>query len=51
MLLTWTKNNHTFKFGGEWAFESKSENSNNLTQGSFAFTTTRITRRLLPAWL
>jgi hypothetical protein len=39
-VLTWTKNNHTFKFGVEWAFESKNENSNNLTQGSFAFTTT-----------
>jgi|GEM_PF-528440 len=39
-VLTWTKNNHTFKFGGEWGFESKNENSNNLTQGSFAFTTT-----------
>jgi hypothetical protein len=39
-VLTWTKGNHTFKFGGEWGFEGKNENANNLTQGSFAFTTT-----------
>jgi len=39
-VLTWTKGNHTFKFGGEWAFEGKNENANNVTQGSFAFTTT-----------
>src|SRR6266516_2898524 len=39
-VVTWTKNNHTFKFGGEWAFEGKNENSNNNTQGSFGFTTT-----------
>jgi hypothetical protein len=38
-VVTWTKDNHTFKFGGEWAFEGKNENSNNNTQGSFGFTT------------
>ncbi len=39
-VLTWTHGNHTFKFGGEWAFEGKNENANNITQGSFAFTST-----------
>ncbi|HEV8428243.1 MAG TPA: TonB-dependent receptor [Pyrinomonadaceae bacterium] len=39
-VFTWTKNNHTFKFGGEWGFESKNENSNNPTQGAFGFTST-----------
>ena len=39
-VVTWTKGNHTMKFGGEWAFEGKNENSGNATQGSFAFTTT-----------
>ncbi len=29
--------NHTIKFGGEVSFESKDENANNVTQGSFAF--------------
>ncbi len=38
-VVTWTRGNHSMKFGGEWAFEGKNENSNNLTQGSFAFTT------------
>lgn len=38
-VITWTKGSHSMKFGGEWAFEGKNENSNNLTQGSFAFTT------------
>jgi hypothetical protein len=40
-VLTWTHGNHTFKFGGEWAFEGKNENANNLTQGSFAFVNTQ----------
>jgi carboxypeptidase family protein/TonB-dependent receptor-like protein len=35
--LTWTRGNHTFKFGGEVTFESKDENANNVTQGSFTF--------------
>ena len=35
--LTWTRGNHTLKFGGEISFEGKDENANNLTQGSFAF--------------
>jgi hypothetical protein len=39
-VVTWTNGNHTWKFGGEWAFEGKNENANNNTQGSFAFTTT-----------
>jgi len=39
-VVTRTSGNHVFKFGGEWAFEGKNENANNLTQGSFAFTTT-----------
>jgi len=39
-VVTWTNGNHTFKFGGEWAFEGKNENANNNTQGSFTFTTT-----------
>jgi hypothetical protein len=39
-VVTKTSGNHTLKFGGEWAFEGKNENANNLTQGSFAFTTT-----------
>jgi len=40
-VLTWTHGNHTFKFGGEWAFEGKNENANNLTQGSFGFVNTQ----------
>ena len=35
--LTWTKGSHTFKFGVEWAFESKNENAGNLSQGQFTF--------------
>jgi hypothetical protein len=35
--LTWTRGSHTFKFGGELTFESKDENANNVTQGSFTF--------------
>lgn len=35
--LTWVKGNHILKFGGEISFETKDENANNLTQGSFAF--------------
>ena len=36
-VLTWTSGNHTFKFGGEMSWESKDENANNVTQGSFTF--------------
>jgi hypothetical protein len=35
--LTWTRGNHTFKFGAEVSFENKDENANNATQGSFTF--------------
>jgi hypothetical protein len=40
-VLTWTRGNHTFKFGGEASFEKKDENANNITQGSFSFAGTR----------
>jgi len=36
-VVTWTRGNHLFKFGGEVSFESKDENANNLTQGDFIF--------------
>jgi hypothetical protein len=36
-VVTWTRGNHTFKFGGEASWETKDENANNLTQGSFSF--------------
>ena len=36
-VVTWTKGNHTWKFGGEWSWETKDENANNITQGSFNF--------------
>ncbi|HEX8847152.1 MAG TPA: TonB-dependent receptor [Pyrinomonadaceae bacterium] len=39
--VTWTRGNHTWKFGGEVSFESKDENANNATQGIFAFAGTR----------
>lgn len=39
-VFTWTRGNHTMKFGGEAAFEKKNENvgTSANTQGSFAFT-------------
>ena len=40
-VVTWTKGNHTFKFGGEASWESKDENANNVTQGSFSFDASR----------
>jgi hypothetical protein len=40
-VVTWTKGNHTFKFGGEVSSEQKAENANNLSQGSFAFSGTQ----------
>ena len=40
-VLTMTRGNHTYKFGGEVSFEGKNENANNLTQGSFAFNGTQ----------
>ncbi len=36
-IVTWTRNNHTFKFGGEFSFEQKNENGSNNTQGTFDF--------------
>ena len=36
-IMTWTHNNHTFKFGGEMSWEAKDENANNITGGSFTF--------------
>ncbi|HEX6184917.1 MAG TPA: TonB-dependent receptor [Pyrinomonadaceae bacterium] len=39
--VTWTRGNHTFKFGGEMSWESKDENANNITQGNFSFAGTR----------
>ena len=39
--LTWTRGNHTFKFGGEASWEKKDENANNATQGIFNFAGTR----------
>lgn len=36
-VLTATVGNHTLKFGGEVSFESKNENANNVSQGSFVF--------------
>lgn len=35
--VTWNRNNHTFKFGGEISFEQKNENGSNNTQGTFDF--------------
>ncbi|MFN2531009.1 MAG: carboxypeptidase regulatory-like domain-containing protein, partial [Pyrinomonadaceae bacterium] len=40
-VFTWTRGNHTFKFGGENSWESKNENANNITQGLFSFAGTR----------
>ena len=40
-VVTWTNGNHTWKFGGEISKESKDENANNITQGSFSFAGTR----------
>lgn len=40
-VFTWVRGNHTLKFGGEWSWESKDENANNITQGSFSFAGTR----------
>ncbi len=40
-VATWSRGNHTFKFGGEISWEKKDENANNITQGLFSFTGTR----------
>lgn len=40
-VFTWVRGNHTLKFGGEWSWEKKDENANNITQGSFSFAGTR----------
>ncbi|HYE14889.1 MAG TPA: TonB-dependent receptor [Pyrinomonadaceae bacterium] len=39
--VTWTRGNHTFKFGGEASWELKDENANNITQGLFNFSGVR----------
>jgi hypothetical protein len=36
-VATWTRGNHTIKFGGEVSFEKKVENGRNAAQGSFGF--------------
>ena len=38
-ILTWTKGNHLFKFGGEMTWEIKNENAGNVSQGNFGFST------------
>ncbi len=38
--FTYQRGAHTFKAGGIATFESKNENANNNTQGSFAFVNT-----------
>ena len=40
-VVTWVNGNHTFKFGGEASWETKDENANNITQGSFSFSGVR----------
>ena len=40
-VVTWTRGNHTWKFGGEASWELKDENANNLTQGAFSFSGVR----------
>ena len=37
--VTWQRGKHAYKMGGLMAFESKNENANNQTQGSFTFPT------------
>jgi len=39
--VTWTRGNHTIKFGGEISFENKNENANANTQGIFNFNATQ----------
>jgi hypothetical protein len=36
--MTWVRGNHLFKFGGEISFESKNENANANSQGTFSIT-------------
>ncbi|MDQ1611860.1 MAG: hypothetical protein QOG00_1791 [Pyrinomonadaceae bacterium] len=36
-VATWSRGNHTIKFGGEMSFEKKGENGSNNTQGTFDF--------------
>lgn len=36
-VATYTRGNHTYKFGGEISFERKNENGSNNTQGTFGF--------------
>ena len=38
-VMTWTKGNHLFKFGGEMTWEVKNENAGSNSHGSFGFST------------
>lgn len=46
-VLTMTRGNHTYKFGGEISFERKRENAGNVSQGSFGFSALQTQGRLL----
>lgn len=45
-VVTWTRDNHTFKFGGEISFETKGENGSNNTQGTFDFSAVQTQGRV-----
>lgn len=45
-VLTMTRGNHTFKFGGELSFERKRENAGNNSQGTFGFSIVQTQGRL-----
>lgn len=45
-VLTMTRGNHTFKFGGEVSFERKRENAGNNSQGTFGFSIVQTQGRL-----
>ena len=45
-VLSYTRGNHIFKFGGEITFESKNENAGSNTQGTFAFGVTQTQGRI-----
>ncbi len=45
-VATWTRGNHTFKFGGEVSFETKVENGRNAAQGSFGFSAIQTQGRI-----
>ncbi len=46
-VLTYTRGNHIFKFGGEATWESKNENANSISQGSFAFAAAQTQGRFI----